>query len=86
MSSVKRQRRERPACFRIVRQHPQRQAYPAEHFCADHDFGILGYRPYENAKIEAAGETDLDEAAFPEVCAWSVEQIKDPACWPDGES
>jgi hypothetical protein len=38
---------------------------------------------YENAKIEAAAETDLDEALFPEVCAWSFEQIMDPEFWPD---
>ena len=38
---------------------------------------------YENAKIEAADETDLDEAAFPEVCAWSFEEIMDPGFWPD---
>jgi hypothetical protein len=38
---------------------------------------------YENAKIEAAGETELDEAVFPEVCAWSFEQFADPAFWPE---
>ena len=38
---------------------------------------------YENARIEAATETDLDEAAFPEACAWPFEQIVDPAFWPD---
>ena len=38
---------------------------------------------YENARIEAAAETDLDEAGFPEACVWSSEQIMDPAFWPD---
>ena len=38
---------------------------------------------YENARIEAAAETDLDEAVFPEACAWLFEQIIDPAFWPD---
>jgi hypothetical protein len=40
---------------------------------------------YENAKIEAAGETDLEESVFPEVCAWSPEQIFSPGFWPDRE-
>src|SRR3954470_14123897 len=30
---------------------------------------------YENARIEAASEPALDESVFPEVCAWSSEQI-----------
>jgi len=38
---------------------------------------------YENARIEAAAETDLDESVFPEVCAWSSEQILAPDFWPD---
>jgi hypothetical protein len=38
---------------------------------------------YENARIEAATETDLDEAVFPEVCVWSFEAIIDPGFWPD---
>jgi hypothetical protein len=38
---------------------------------------------YENARIESATETDLDEAIFPDDCAWSFEQIMDPAFWPD---
>ncbi len=38
---------------------------------------------YENARIEAAAETDQDEAVFPEVCAWSPEQILAPDFWPD---
>ena len=38
---------------------------------------------YENARIEAATETDLDEGTFPVVCAWSFDQIMDPAFWPD---
>ena len=38
---------------------------------------------YENAKIEASAETDLDETVFPEACTWLFEQIMDPAFWPD---
>ena len=38
---------------------------------------------YENAKIEAAAETDMDEAVFPASCPWSAEQIFDRHFWPD---
>ena len=38
---------------------------------------------YENARIEASAETDLDETLFPEACMWSSGQIMDPAFWPD---
>jgi hypothetical protein len=40
---------------------------------------------YESARIEAAEETGLDEALFPETCPWVFEQIMDPAFWPDRE-
>ena len=41
---------------------------------------------YETARIEAAEETGLDEALFPETCPWVFEQIVDPAFWPDREN
>jgi hypothetical protein len=41
---------------------------------------------YGNARIEAAEETGLDEALFPETCPWVFEQIVDPAFWPDREN
>ena len=40
---------------------------------------------YKSARIEAAGETDLDEAVFPEACAWLFEQIVSPDFWPERE-
>jgi Domain of unknown function DUF29 len=41
---------------------------------------------YENAKLEAAAETDLDESVFPEFCAWSPQQILASKFWPDLET
>ena len=38
---------------------------------------------YENARIEASAETDMDEAVFPDACIWSSDQLMDPAFWPD---
>ena len=38
---------------------------------------------WETARIEAAEETEIDEAAFPEACGWTAEQIMDPTFWPD---
>ena len=42
---------------------------------------VSGFR---KAALTAAGETGLDRVVFPEVCAWSLEQIMNPAFWPDG--
>ena len=41
---------------------------------------------YENARLEAAAEADIDESVFPEVCAWSPTQILDSGFWPDREA
>jgi hypothetical protein len=38
---------------------------------------------YGSALLMAAGETGLDESAFPAACPWSREQILDPGFWPD---
>ena len=39
---------------------------------------------YENARIEAAAETGLDETVFPEMCAWTPDEALAPGFWPDG--
>ena len=38
---------------------------------------------YEDARLEAAGETDLDEKTFPRHCAYSLDDIMErPVEWP----
>lgn len=39
-------------------------------------------RAYENAVIEAAGETKLASSVFPGTCPWTFAQIMDPDFWP----
>ena len=38
---------------------------------------------YISAVLLAAGETELPETTFPDVCPWSYGQIADPDFWPD---
>ena len=37
---------------------------------------------YEDARDEAAAETGLAAATFPDACPWSVDQISDQDYWP----
>ena len=37
---------------------------------------------YRYARRDAARQTKLDEATFPTICPWSVEQVMDPDFWP----
>ena len=37
----------------------------------------------KNARREAAAETGLPAATFPEACPWTVEQLLDEGFWPD---
>lgn len=37
---------------------------------------------YCTARLEASTETGLDDAAFPESCPFTVEQVLDPDYWP----
>jgi hypothetical protein len=39
---------------------------------------------FEEARLEAARETGLDEAAFPEQCPWTWDEIADDNFWPEG--
>jgi hypothetical protein len=38
---------------------------------------------YRVGRIEAAAETGLGQAAFPQSCPWTWHQIMDPNFWPD---
>jgi hypothetical protein len=38
---------------------------------------------YRHAREDAADETDLPRATFPEVCPWTVEQVLDVDFWPE---
>ena len=38
---------------------------------------------YGDAAIEAAGETNVPEAAFPATCPWPFEQFMEPGFWPN---
>ncbi len=38
---------------------------------------------YWTARLEASTETGLDEAAFPETCPFTLEQVLDDGYWPD---
>lgn len=40
---------------------------------------------YEIARVEAAGDLVIQEAALPLACPWAVEQILDADFWPEGE-
>ena len=41
-------------------------------------------RAFRGARLEAAGETKLLAAMFPECCEWSFDQIMNPDFWPNG--
>ena len=38
---------------------------------------------YGDARIVAGDETKLGEAAFPDVCPWSFDDVMNPDYWPD---
>jgi Domain of unknown function DUF29 len=38
---------------------------------------------YQRARLDAAEETDLPLATFPEVCPWPVAQVLDEHFWPE---
>jgi hypothetical protein len=40
-------------------------------------------RHYPRARREAASETDMPLATFPEACPWTLEQILHPDFWPE---
>ncbi|MEX6508252.1 DUF29 domain-containing protein [Jiella sp. M17.18] len=64
---------QRSRLARRLRRSPSLRPYPA---------AILA-EEYEIARLKAAGETDLPEAIFPETCPFTIEQVLDPAFYPD---
>jgi hypothetical protein len=52
------------------------RVYPAERLS-------LAYR---RARLDAADETDLPLATFPEVCPWSIVQVLDENFWPEASA
>jgi uncharacterized protein DUF29 len=39
-------------------------------------------KAYQDAREDAAGESQLSESTFPEVCPWTYEQIMDKDFFP----
>ncbi|KQQ88724.1 DUF29 domain-containing protein [Aureimonas sp. Leaf324] len=60
---------------RRIAKSPSLKAYPAE---------VLGDE-YALARTLAAAETELPEDVFPHECPFTLEDILDPAFYPDGE-
>ncbi len=66
-------RTQRKAIKRVIRKNPGLQPVLGETFADS----------YENARIDAAAETNLPEEAFPEGPPFSVEQSMDEDFWPE---
>jgi Domain of unknown function DUF29 len=58
----------------LMAESPSLHGYPAQHVAT-------AYRP---SREDAADETDLPLATFPEVCPWPIEQVLDADFWPEG--
>lgn len=61
---------------RTLAENPSLRSHPAEVLAEIH----------EVARITAADETGLPEDAFPIACPFTVEQILDPAFYPEGDA
>jgi hypothetical protein len=66
---------QRTQIARIIRRSPSLKGHPAS--VLDEEYRI--------AKLRASGETRLPEAAFPENCPYTVEQILDLSFFPDSK-
>ncbi len=60
----------------LIAESPSLHAYPAQHLA-------MAYRP---AREDAADETDLPLATFPEACPWPIEQVLAADFWPEASS
>ena len=58
---------------KVIRRNPSLHAYPAD--CL--------MNAYRYARRQAALQTDLPLATFPEVCPWPTEQVLDDDFWPE---
>lgn len=67
-------RQARRAIADLIEESPSLQAYPAEQWA----------RAYRRARQDAADETGLPLATFPETCPWALAQVLDEDFWPEG--
>ncbi|MFH1794770.1 MAG: DUF29 domain-containing protein [Pseudomonadota bacterium] len=61
---------------RRIKASPTLKSYPKEVLAEE----------YESARLKAAGETGLPQSLFPATCPFTIEQILDPAFFPDGDA
>lgn len=66
---------QRARLARRIKENPSLRNYPAEVLAEE----------YQLARLKAAAETGLEEAAFPATCPYAVEQISDPSFYPELE-
>lgn len=69
-------RDQRVQIAKIIKESPSLRSHPAKALAEE----------YANAVPEAADETGLAEVAFPATCPFTVEQILDPAFFPEGDA
>lgn len=67
---------QRARIARRLRKNPSLKSHPAK---------VLP-EEYEIGRLSAWGETGLPEEAFPAACPFTVEQILDPAFYPNGDA
>ena len=67
-------RQARRAIADRIEESPSLQAYPVEQWG----------RAYRRARQDAADETGLPLATFPETCPWALAQVLDEDFWPEG--
>jgi hypothetical protein len=58
---------------RMLRDNPSLAPYPSSILAEEH----------EVARLNAADETGLPEEAFPETCPFTIDEVLDPAFWPE---
>lgn len=69
-------RDQRVQIAKVIKESPSLRSHPAKALAEE----------YANAVPEAADETELAEGAFPVTCPFTIEQILDPAFFPDGNA
>ncbi len=67
---------QRARIARRLRKNPSLKGHPAKVLDEEYDIG----------RLSAWGETGLPEATFPASCPFTIEQILDPAFFPDGDA
>jgi Domain of unknown function DUF29 len=64
---------QRRQLLRTLGENPSLATYP---------YAVLADQ-YEVARLRAIDETGLEDVDFPEACPFTIEQVLDPAFWPD---